>query len=405
MRAQAGSATTAPVVHRDIQIDPRQGRRHCATDSYLPGSKRSTVETPALFARRAVTRGGNDVLAEMLRTVRLTGSVFLNASFSAPYCVVSPKQYDASTPMAHLRHVSVFHLIAAGSCTIEIATGERRTVSAGDILLLPFADAHTFWNGSFRERAFGPDLMRPGPVDGVGTIDYGGGGEVTRMVCGFIESSELLFAPVFRSLPPLVVDQTGDDKVSALITSTVREILAMTDAAAPGTALMLGRMMELLFVEVVRRYAARLPPSATGWFAALNDPIVGRALQSVHGDPARRWTVDELARAARSSRTVLAERFNAVMGQAPIEYVTGWRMQLAAERIRKGGESLSAIAADVGYESEAAFNRAFKRVTGVTPGRWRDGSESSSVRPKLAGALLHGLDEGPCHRRGPCCGA
>ncbi len=379
MRVQTGLATTRPVVDRDIQIGPRQGRRHCPTDSYPRGAIRAVVETPPSFAGHAgATRSGSDVLVEMLRAVRLTGSVFLNARFSAPYCVVSPKQYDAATPMAHLRHVSVFHLIASGSCTMEIATGERRTVSAGDILLLPFADAHTYWNGSNRERAFGPDLMRPGPVDGLGTIDYGGGGEATRMVCGFIESAEFLFAPVFRSLPPLVVDQTGDDKVSALITSTVREILAMTDAAAPGTALMLGRMMELLFVEVLRRYAAHLPPSATGWFAALNDPIVGRALQSVHRDPARRWTVDELARAARSSRTVLAERFNAVMGQAPIEYVTGWRMQLAAERIRKGGESLSAIAADVGYESEAAFNRAFKRVTGITPGRWRDGSGSSS---------------------------
>jgi AraC family transcriptional regulator, alkane utilization regulator len=378
MRVQAGLATTRPVVDGGIQIDPRQGRGRCSSDSYPRGPIRPAVETPPLLAGQAVTRGGNDVLAEMLRTVRLTGSVFLNARFSAPFCVISPKQYDASTPMAHLRHVSVFHLIASGSCTIEIATGERRTVSAGDILLLPFADAHEFWNGNFHETGFGPDLMRPGPVDGIGTIEYGGGGEVTRMVCGFIESSEFLFAPVFRSLPPLVVDQTGEDKVSALITATVREILLMADAAAPGTALMLGRMMELLFVEVVRRYAARLPPSATGWFAALNDPIVGRALQSVHRDPAHRWTVDELARAARSSRTVLAERFNAVMGQAPIEYVTGWRMQLAAERIRNSGESLSAIAANVGYESEAAFNRAFKRVTGVTPGRWRDGSDSSS---------------------------
>lgn len=320
----------------------------------------------------------HDVLAEMLRAVRLTGSVFLNARFSAPFGVVSPKRYDATTPMAHLRHVSVFHLIAAGGCTIEIATGERRDISAGDILLLPFADAHKFWHGDVDEMAFGPDLMRPGPVKGMWTVNHGGGGPATRMVCGFIESSEFLFAPVFHSLPPLLVDRTGDDKVSAAITSTVREILGLADMAAPGTELMLGRLMELLFVEVLRRYAARLPASATGWFAALNDPIVSRALQFVHADPARRWTVDDLAREAGTSRTVLAERFNAVMRQAPIEYVTGWRMQLAAERIRNSSDSLAVIAADIGYESEAAFNRAFKRVTGVTPGRWRDGAAASS---------------------------
>jgi AraC-like DNA-binding protein len=256
---------------------------------------------------------------------------------------------------------------------IEIATGERRSISAGDVVLVPFADAHKFWNGDFVEMAFAPDVMRPGPMPGLWTMNHGGGGEPTQLVCGFIESAEFLFAPVFRSLPPLVVDRTDKDRVGALLTSTVREILTLADAAAPGSELMLGRLMEVLFLEVVRRYAARLPDNAKGWFAALNDPIVGRALQGVHGNPAHHWTVDELAHAAGASRTVLAERFHALLGQAPIEYVTGWRMQLAAERLRNGKDTLAAIAADVGYESEAAFNRAFKRVTGVTPGRWRDG--------------------------------
>jgi AraC-like DNA-binding protein len=333
------------------------------------------IGTPRSFAgTQDPARADRDLLAEMLRAVRLTGSVFLDACFSAPFGVISPKQYEASTPLAHLRHASVFHLIADGTCSIEIATGERRTVSRGDVLLMPFADAHTFWNGEFSDLAFGPDLFRPGPIKGMWRIDYGGGGEETRMVCGFIESSEFLFAPVFRSLPALLVERTGDEEVSALITSTVRDILKLADAAAPGSELMLGRLMESLFIEVLRRYAARLPASAKGWFAALNDPIIGRALQLVHGDPARRWTVDDLSRKAGTSRTVLAERFHAVMGQAPIEYVTSWRMQLAADRIRNTDDGLAA-AAHVGYESEAAFNRAFKRVTGVTPGRWRAGAQ------------------------------
>jgi AraC family transcriptional regulator, alkane utilization regulator len=339
------------------------------------------IGTPRSFAGTPeVARGDHDVLAEMLRAVRLTGSVFLNACFTAPFGVISPKQYDERTPMAHLRHISIFHLISAGACTIEIATGERRTVSAGDILLVPFADAHKFWNGEVGEMTPASEIVRPGPITGMWNVNHGGGGDETRMVCGFIESSEFLFAPVFRTLPPLVVDRTGDDKVSALLTSTVREILTLTDAAAPGTELMLGRLMEMLFVEVLRRYAARLPASAKGWFAALNDPIVGRALQFVHGDPARRWTVDDLAREVGSSRTVLAERFNAVLGQAPIEYVTSWRMQLAAERIRNSDASIAGIAAEVGYESEAAFHRAFKRVTGVTPGRWRDDVAAGPAR-------------------------
>jgi AraC-like DNA-binding protein len=341
----------------------------------MSGTPRSLAATPT------AVDDGHDLLTEMLRTLRLTGSVFLNASFSSPFGVISPKRYDASTPLAHLRHVSVFHLIAAGACTIEIATGERRSVSAGDILLLPFADQHKFWNGEVREPAFGPDLFRPGPVNGMWTVDHGGGGEATRMVCGFIESSEFAFAPVFRSLPPLVVDRTDDDKVSALLTSTVRQILALAEADAPGTDLLLGRLMELLFIEVVRRYASRLPENAKGWFAALNDPVVGRALQAVHADPTRRWTVDALARHAGASRTSLANRFHAVLGQTPMGYVVAWRMQLACDRLRNTGGSLAAIAATVGYESEQAFNRAFKRITGVTPGRWREDPSAARTTP------------------------
>jgi AraC-like DNA-binding protein len=341
------------------------------------------IGTPPSFAERTDSpRGDYDVLAEMLRAVRLTGSVFLDACFSAPFGVVSPKRYDERTPMAHLRHISIFHLIAAGTCTVEIATGERKTVSAGDVLLLPFADAHKIWNGEFTEMVLAEDVVRQGPVSGMWVVNHGGGGPQTRMVCGFIESSEFLFAPVFRTLPPLLVEHTGEHKVSAVITATVREILALADTAAPGTELMLGRLMELLFVEVLRGYAARLPASATGWFAALKDPLVGRALQFVHADPARRWTVDDLAHEAGTSRTVLAERFGAVMGHTPMEYVTSWRMQLAADRMRNGNENFASIGAAVGYESEAAFHRAFKRVTGVTPGRWRDGvAEATRTNP------------------------
>jgi AraC family transcriptional regulator, alkane utilization regulator len=337
------------------------------------------IETPRSFAATPEVDGArHDVLAEMLRAIRLTGSVYLNACFTAPFGIVSPKHFDQHTPMAHLRHVSIFHLIAAGACSVELATGEQRKVSAGDIMLMPFADTHKFWSGQPAQLATADDVVRPGPIKGMWNVNHGGGGAETRIVCGFIESSEFLLTPVFRTLPPLLVDRTEDDQVSALIASTVKQILGMTEAAVPGTELMLGRLMELLFVEVLRRYAASLPPSAKGWFAALQDPIVGRALQIMHGDPARRWTVDDLAHQAGSSRTVLAERFNAILGQAPIEYLTGWRMQLAAERIRTGQDSLATIAVDVGYDSEAAFNRAFKRVTGVTPGRWRDSAPATT---------------------------
>jgi AraC family transcriptional regulator, alkane utilization regulator len=331
------------------------------------------IETPPSFADTPGRPAGPDVLSEMLRAVRLTGSVFFNGSFTAPYRIVSPKRFDKRTPLAHLHHISIFHLVAHGRCTFETATGQRRDIGPGDLLLMPFADTHKFWGGDATETAYVPDIVQPGPIEGMLTVNYGGGGDETRLVCGYLESSEFLFAPVFRTLPEVLVEQTSDGRIGQLIASTVREIVALVDAATPGSQMVLGRLMELLFVEVLRRHIARLPSDSQGWFAAINDPIVGRALQLVHADPGKRWTAETLAREAGSSRTVLAERFNALLGRPPIDYVTSWRIQLAAERLRATDASIGKIAADVGYESEAAFNRAFKRVTGATPGRWREG--------------------------------
>jgi AraC family transcriptional regulator, alkane utilization regulator len=323
---------------------------------------------------------GPDVLSEMLRAVRLTGSVFFSGRFSTPFRIETPKQFDERAPLAYLRHVSVFHLITHGRCMVEMATGERHEVVAGDLLLVPFADKHFFGSGDATHTAYAPDIVRPGPIEGMWTVDYGGGGEEMRIVCGFIESSEFLFTPVFRTLPNIAIEHTSDGRIGALIASTVREIVDLIDRAEPGTQMMLGRLMELLFMEFMRRHVTRLPAGSTGWLGALNDPVVGRALQLVHTSPARRWTAEDLAREAGSSRTVLAERFNLLVGRPPIDYVTSWRIQLAADRLRNTQDSIGNIAADVGYESEAAFSRAFKRLTGSTPGRWRQGdTESPSV--------------------------
>lgn len=331
------------------------------------------TETPPSFAGTPDRTATADVLSQMLRAVRLTGSVFFGGTFTSPFGIVSPSRWDESTPLARLRHISIFHLIAAGRCIFEHANGERREVAAGDLLLLPFAGEHRFWSGTPAKFAFASELVRPSPIEGVDAVAYGGGGDETRLVCGYIESSEFLFTPVFRALPPMLVEHTGGDKVSALMASTTREIAALVEAETPGSQMILGRMMELLFVEVLRRHVSRLPAGSTGWLAALNDAVVGRALALVHAEPARKWTTDDLAREAGTSRTVLAERFKALLGRPPIDYVTSWRIQLASERLRNGGDSIAGIAADVGYESEAAFNRAFKRETGLTPGRWRDG--------------------------------
>jgi AraC-like DNA-binding protein len=329
--------------------------------------------TPPSFADRPP---GTDVLADMLRAVRLTGAVFLKASFTEPFGVLSPQRYDPSIPMAHLRHVSIFHYVASGGCMMETASGTRRELKAGDLVLLPFAAEHKLWRGN-AEFVPASRIVTRDTKEGVWSFSHGGGGTETRFVCGFLESAEMMFAPMFRSLPEMLIDRADDEAVGSGIAHTIDDLLAKVDALTPGAEVILGRMMELLFVDLLRRHASRLPQGSKGLLAALNDPLVGRALQLMQADPARRWTTDELAREVGASRTVLGERFNAVLGKPPIEYLTGWRIQLAADRLRNGRDAIARIAVDSGYESEAAFNRAFKRVTGLTPGRWREGGGDS----------------------------
>jgi hypothetical protein len=168
------------------------------------------IETPPSFADTPGRPAAADALSEMLRAVRLTGSVFFSGSFSAPFRVTSPKRFDERTPLARLHHISIFHLVAQGHCTFETATGTRREIAPGDILLMPFADTHTFWSGDGAETVSVLDIVRPGPIEGMLTLHHGGGGEETRLVCGYLESSEFLFAPVFRTLPELLVEHTGD---------------------------------------------------------------------------------------------------------------------------------------------------------------------------------------------------
>ena len=336
----------------------------------MTGTPPSFAETPRIAAEP-------DVLSEVLRAVRLSGAIFLNGRFTAPFAVWSPQRFNADAPMAHLRHTSAFHYIARGGCTIETASGARHDVGAGDLVLLPFADRHKFEGGATPDMVPAAQLNPSGPIEGIWRVDHGGGGSETRMVCGFLESAEMMSSPVFRSLPEILVERVADQSLSAGLSATVGDMLTRTDATTPGAEAILSRMMELLFVEMLRRHASRLPEGSKGLLAALHDPIVGRALRLIHGDPARRWTTESLAREAGSSRTVLGEHFKALLGKPPIEYLTGWRIQLAADRLRNGRDGIARIAADIGYESEAAFSRAFKRVTGMTPGRWRDGGGDS----------------------------
>jgi AraC-like DNA-binding protein len=191
------------------------------------------------------------------------------------------------------------------------------------------------------------------------------------LICGFVYCEDLLFNPLCRALPSLIHVKTAEERTMSLLAATVRQTISEAHTAQPGTGCLLARLSELLFIEVLRRYMAGFPPDTVGWLSALKDPIVGRTLQLMHSNPAHEWTVPSLARQVGASRSLLADRFKLLLRQPPIQYLTCWRLQLAAEMLRNGTHAISQIAASVGYESEAAFNRAFKRYAGKPPAAWR----------------------------------
>lgn len=251
-------------------------------------------------------------------------------------------------------------------------------LEAGDLILLPFGDRHILRNGD-AVPVEGDDMVADVVAEGVMTMQHGDGDERTKIVCGFVQSGELLFSPVFGTLPPLIVERTAREPVSSLLANSARLLVDEAAGLRPGSRDMLGRLMEMLFVEMLRRHAARLSPETAGWLGALNDPVVGRALQAMHAKPMADWSVESLAQSVGASRSVLAERFKTTLGQPPMQYLSAWRLQLATDMLRESRRSIAEIAAEVGYESEAAFNRAFKRHLGLPPGAWRDQAGAAPV--------------------------
>jgi AraC family transcriptional regulator, alkane utilization regulator len=277
-----------------------------------------------------------------------------------------------------------YHLITAGSCWASLADDNHSAmrVDTGELLVVPQGETHLL--GSDLALAPTPSApllaaslqAHPGEVL---RILYGGGGEPTRMVCGFLTCDEVLSDPLLTALPRMFKVDMGSGKESAWLAAALG--FAATEAADPraGSTSVLAKLSELLFVEAVRRYIETLPEREKGLLAALRDRYVGRALSRLHAQPAHPWTVDELAGNVGLSRSALAQRFSDLLGQPPIQYLAQWRLRLAARLLRSGRKSLAEVADAVGYDSEAAFSRAFKREFGLPPASWRSNREASAL--------------------------
>ena len=344
-----------------------------------------------VFVRDAGTDGKRtmDAVSDVLRFVRLSGAVYLNGEFSSPWCLYGQtdtplREYFMPGVLPHSERVVSYHLITEGRCWAWLPDdpGAALQVEAGELLVVPQGEPHVMGSARDLPPVQGSELLhrplRASPGD-VMKVHYGGGGDATRMLCGFLACDETLDNPVLAALPRLFKLDMRNDPHSAWLESSLK--FAAIEAAQwrAGSATVLARLSELLFVEAVRRCIDSLPPDRKGWLAAVRDRFVGRALAVMHAQPAHCWTVDELARKVGLSRSALAQRFTELLGQPPMQYLASWRLMIAAQELVTGTKTLAAIAQQVGYDSEAAFNRAFKREFGMPPAGWRK-SRAKSAR-------------------------
>ena len=314
-----------------------------------------------------------DALSDVLRVARLTGAVFLHAEFSAPWCISGRVSPERCTPfLGPAARVINYHYVVEGEMRVRVeGSTEEVPLRAGDLVLLPRNEIHLLGSDLRLPPVWGADIIQPGTNGGLSAIRHGGGGAIARTVCGFLGSDGTALNPLIAALPSVIVQNVEESGSAEWIKSSFQFAADEMAKGRPGSETVLAKLSELLFVETVRRYAESLPEGQTGWLAGLRDPYVGRALALFHRDVARSWTHDELSREVGLSRSALAERFARLVGTSPMQYLANWRMQVAAQKLRNGTSSLAQIAGDVGYESEAAFSRAFKKASGTAPGSWR----------------------------------
>jgi AraC-like DNA-binding protein len=308
-----------------------------------------------------------DPLSDLLRVVRLDGAFFYAVEAAEPWIVESaPAKELRPQILPASEHLISYHILTGGRCFVRLIGETPIEMLPGDVIVFPHGDPNVMSSGRDL-RALGVTTSFPDRYPH--TVVLGNGGPpAASFVCGFLGCDRRPFNPLLASLPRLL-HMRGMS--SAWLDGFARQVTRESQLGRPGADGVLTRLAELMFIELLRRYLEELPQGQTGWLAGLRDEAVGRVLALVHDRPGHSWTLEELAREANSSRTTLTKRFTELVGQAPMQYLTQWRMQVAANRLSQGGGKVATIGREVGYDSEAAFSRAFKKATGFAPGAWR----------------------------------
>jgi AraC-like DNA-binding protein len=336
-----------------------------------------------------------DALSEALNAVRMTGAIFFHAECAAPWGFAVPS-------VAQVQHVLSpgterlvnYNLVTEGRAVARFSDGNEMTLRPGDLVILPHGDAHTVSNGS--PRTFIDSAARLADIlqGNVSMMRFGESGEITRFICGFFGCERCADRLFLAGLPQFIRINIRENPGSQWLETSIRHLVSEAESDRPGRSILLSRMAESLFIEALRCYTERLPSDQTGWLAGARDPVVGGTLALLHRDPSNDWTLDKLARAVGSSRSVIAKRFVRLVGDSPMAYLTRWRLELGARQLRASARPVVQIAAEVGYESEAAFNRAFKRTFGLPPAQYRrrqaDGTPVRDAPPASLSLVAQG---------------
>jgi AraC-like DNA-binding protein len=313
-----------------------------------------------------------DVLSDVLRVVRLDGALFFHGEFSAPWCFRSSESAAITACLSpHAGHLIIFHFLTEGRAYARLPDGRREELTAGDIVVFPHGDVHLLGNGPPVKPVDSFKTFDRNLTQGVKVARFGGGGELTKFVCGYLACEPRLSEVFLAGLPPLLKVHVINEPSGHWLENSIRFSAGEGSGSNAGTGAVLAKLAEVLFVETLRRYITTLPADQTGWLAGARDPFIGQALALLHKKPAHPWTISELAKRVGLSRTRFAERFRHFLGEPPMAYLARWRVKLGAEILQSTEDSVAEVAATVGYGSEAAFNRAFKRELNCPPAQFR----------------------------------
>jgi AraC-like DNA-binding protein len=328
-----------------------------------------------------------DAFSEILSGVKLSGAVFFSAEFSAPWGFSAPASKVLAQHVApSAAHLVLYHLLIDGSGFVETEDGLSVALAPGDVVIFPHGDPHHMSSATtvrppFPNYGISPKVQ----ARDLSPLRAGGGGTISRFVCGYMTCDPHLSRPILNGLPPVFKVNVRTDSSGHWLETSIMHLVEEAVSGRVGSEAMLAKLSEALFVDTLRRYVDALPEQQNGWLAGARDPVVGRSLALLHGRVAHPWTIAGLADEVGISRSALVERFTRYLSEPPMAYLTRWRLQLAAQSLQKTSRGVAEIATDIGYQSEAAFSRAFRREFGQPPGRYRSDHKGAPPPARAVG--------------------